>query len=197
MVVGASFSGKSTFTKRLIENRMFEPFPERLVWCYGIYQPLYDEMLPLGVEFIEGFPAELYDSLDSSKPTLVVIDDLMDEVQDNKMLAKFFTKGCHHKNVTIVFILQNLFPQGKQCRTISLNTQYIVVFKNTRDKTQINCLGKQMFPGRSKYFQEAYLDATKERGSYLLLDLKPDTPDDWRVRTRIFPEEDTVVYISK
>jgi GTPase SAR1 family protein len=197
MVVGASFSGKSTFTKRLIENRMFEPFPERIVWCYGIYQPLYDEMLTLGVEFIEGFPSELYETLDSSKSTLIVIDDLMDEVQDNKTLTKFFTKGCHHKNVTIIFILQNLFPQGKHCRTISLNTQYIVVFKNTRDKSQINCLGKQMFPGRSKYFQEAYLDATKARGGYLFLDLKPDTPDDWRVRTNIFPTEDTVVYASK
>jgi hypothetical protein len=48
-----------------------------------------------------------------------------------------------------------------------------------------------MFPGKAKYFQDAYLDATKKRGGYLLLDLKPETPDDWRVRTNIFPEEDT------
>jgi hypothetical protein len=197
LVVGASFSGKTTLTRRLIQEGMFEPFPDHIIWCYGEYQALYDEMLPLGIEFVEGLPADLYDKLDPSKRNLVVIDDLMDEAKDDKTLSKLFTKGSHHKNVSVIFILQNLFPQGKHCRNISLNTQYIILFKNTRDKSQINCLGRQMFPGKVKFFHEAYNDATKDRGGYLLIDLKPDTVDEWRLRTKIFPGENTVVYVPK
>lgn len=197
LIVGPSFSGKTTFTKRIIEEQMIEPFPNHILWCYGEYQKMYDEMTHLGIDFIEGLPSDLYDQLDPSQRHLVVIDDLMDEAKDDKMLSKLFTKGCHHKNVSVIFILQNLFPQGKHCRSISLNTQYIVLFKSTRDKNQVNCLGRQMFPGQSKFFQEAYIDATKDRGGYLLLDLKPDTPDDWRVRTNIFPGQNTTVYLAK
>jgi GTPase SAR1 family protein len=69
LVVGASFCGKTTLTKWLIEERMFEPFPERIIWCYGEYQPLHDQMSSLGIEFVEGVPADLYDNLDSSKST--------------------------------------------------------------------------------------------------------------------------------
>ena len=197
LVAGPSFSGKTTWTKRLIETSMIEPFPKRIIWCYGEYQNSYDQLRPYNVEFVEGFPEDLYQSIDPTIPNLIIFDDLMSELQDSQVLANFFTKGCHHKNCTVIFILQNLFPQGKQCRTISLNTQYITLFKNSRDKTQANCLAKQMFPGKVKFFQEVYQDATKERGGYLLIDLRPDCPEDWRLRTKIFPGEDQVVYISK
>ena len=45
-------------------------------------------------------------------------------------------------------------------RTISLNSQYIVVFKNPRDVSQMTTLAKQMYPGRVKFVQEAFADAT-------------------------------------
>jgi hypothetical protein len=176
---------------------MIEPFPEHIVWCYSEWQQQYDEMSSQGIEFIEGLPDDLYTSMDSSRRHLVVIDDLMNEVGDSKMLTKIFTKGCHHRNVTVIFILHNLFPKGKECRNISLNTQYIVLFKNTRDKAQVECLAKQMFPGRVKFLREAYIDATSHGRGYLLLDLTPDTDDGLRVRTRIFPGEDTTIYQAK
>lgn len=62
---------------------------------------------------------------------------------------------------------------------------------------QITCLGKQMYPRRIQFFQEAYNDATKDKWGYLFVDLKPDTPEDFRLRTNIFPGETQFAYVSK
>ena len=72
-------------------------------------------------------------------------------------------------------------------RTSNLNTQYIVVYKNPWDKGQASFLGRQMFPSKWKSFIVALEDATKEPYSYLIDDLKPDTPKEFRLRSNIFP----------
>ena len=81
--------------------------------------------------------------------------------------------------------MQNLFPKNKESRTISLNSQYIVVFKNPRDVSQMNTLAKQMYPGRVKFVQEAFADATSTPYGYILVDLKQDTPEDLRLRCSV------------
>ena len=40
----------------------------------------------------------------------------------------------------MLYLEQNLFPKNKESRTISLNFQYMVVFKNPRDASQISHL---------------------------------------------------------
>ena len=87
--------------------------------------------------------------------------------------------------------MQNLFPKNKESRTISLNSQYIVVFKNPRDVSQ---MAKQMYPGRVKFVQEAFADATSTPYGYILVDVEQDTPEDLRLRTSILPD-DSVQYV--
>jgi len=127
--------------------------------------------------------------------TLVVIDDLMTETDSR--VTKLFTKMSHHRNTSVVQIVQNVFDQGKQNRTISLNAQYMVLFKNPRDATQITHLAKQMYPGHLQYVQESFRDATNTPHGYLFIDLKQDTPDHVRLRTSIFPGETQYVYMRK
>ena len=50
-------------------------------------------------------------------------------------------------------------------------------------------LAQQMYPGRVKFVQEAFKDATAVPYGYLLVDLKQDTPEDMRLRTAIFPDD--------
>ena len=50
-------------------------------------------------------------------------------------------------------------------------------------------MGKQMFPENVKFFSEVFHDATYNPYTYLLIDLRNDTPEDLRLRTRILPEE--------
>ena len=45
--------------------------------------------------------------------------------------------------------------------------------------------------------QQSYNDATSEPYGYLLIDLKPETPDEIRLQTKIFPGETTSVYVPK
>ena len=86
-----------------------------------------------------------------------------------------------HLNLSVVFVSQNLFYNGNKCRTISLNSTYIVVFKNPRDQSQIRHLACQMFPSKPKFLQVAYEDATKDPYQYLFLDFHPNSPEFVRV----------------
>ena len=81
---------------------------------------------------------------------------------------------------------------------MSLNTHYIVMFKNPRDAGQVATLARQMYPGKGNFVVEAYKDATKEPYGYLLIDLKPETDENYRIRTKIFPDDERqYVYVPK
>src|SRR5258706_1291764 len=54
------------------------------------------------------------------------------------------SKISHHRNVSVLYLTQNLFFKSKHSRTMSLNSHYIIVFKNPRDVTQIKTLAAQM-----------------------------------------------------
>ena len=57
----------------------------------------------------------------------------MSEASNTKSLANLFTKGSHHRNVTILYLVQNMFDQGRRSRTVSLHSHYTVVFRNLKD----------------------------------------------------------------
>ena len=63
---------------------------------------------------------------------------------------------------------------------------------------QMSHLAGQMYPGRVKFAQDAFKDATSVPYSYLLIDLKQDTPEDMRLRTCIIPDDGVqYVYLPK
>ena len=51
-----------------------------------------------------------------------------------------------------------------------------------------------MYPGRVKFVQESFKDATSLPYGYMLIDLKLETHEELRLRTTIFPD-DAVQYI--
>jgi Adenovirus IVa2 protein len=193
LVSGPTGCGKTEFTMRLIKHskEVIEPAPEQIIWCYGEYQDGFKRVS--NTEFHEGIPD--LSMLDGSSRTLLILDDLMHETDDR--VTKIFTKISHHKNVSVLYLTQNLFHGGKENRTISLNAQYLVIFKNPRDATQIACLGRQMYPGKSKFLSEAFMDATIQPYSYIFIDLKPDTEQNHRLRSNVFPGEINYAYIPK
>ena len=185
-IAGPTQSGKTQFVVRLIKhaNELITLPPENIVYCYGEFQPLFAK-LP-GVEFHEGLPE--VKRFDGRRRELLIIDDLMNEADET--VCKLFTKLSHHRNVSVVFLTQNLFHKSPHVRTMNLNTHYLVLFKNPRDATQVATLARQMYPGKSKFLLEAFEDATKEPYGYLLIDLKPETDEKYRIRTNIFPDDD-------
>ena len=190
-VAGPRDAGKSEFVKQLLSLKRFimtNP-PERIVWFYGRHQS--DLLCSLAqeipcIEFYEGLPMNIEVMFDRSKQNICIIDDLMQSASGNQLVENLFTNG-RHLNLSVVFVSQNVFYTGKKCRTISLNSTYIVVFKNSRDQSQIRHLACQMFPSKPKFLQVAYEDATKDPYRYLFSDFHPNSTKFARVRGNIFP----------
>ena len=117
-----------------------------------------------------------------------MLDDLIDTAYSSKV-SELFTKGSHHRNISLVLITQNLFHLGPSSRDICLNSKYIMLFKNQRDETQIVNLARQVYPENISSFHKTYLEACKDPHSYLFLALTQWINDLLRFRTKIFPGE--------
>ena len=196
IIAGPTGCGKTQFVEKIITNRMFHPWPTKIIWIYSEWQGIYQNLdnVIQGIQFQKGFSSEFLSKIDPMTRNLLVIDDQMADAADNREMMDIFTKGSHHRNLSLIFIVQNLFQKGSVMRTLSLNTQYYVLFKSPRDKSQIRSLSAQMYPGLGNFLVDSFEDATKEPYGYLLIDLRPETPEEYRVRTRIFPNEATEVY---
>ena len=137
LVGGPSGCGKSTWTRGLLRhaNQLMHPPPRVKHYCYGAWQPAFDEMKQEKVQFHEGLPTseELDQWFGPTQGGLLVLDDLMDEGANDKRVLDLFSKHSHHRNTSVLFLCQDLFPFGKFAKTISRNAHYIVAFKNPRD----------------------------------------------------------------
>jgi len=191
LVAGPSGSGKTFLVRDMLRQKDFlmdGVDSGGIMWCYGQWQDLYSHPVDgVKIDYFDGLPTR--DHLEERKPTLVVVDDLMTELAGDKNMTNLFTKGSHHMNISVIFIVQNLFYNAKEMRTININTNYFILLKNPRDKSQIEHLGKQMFPGKKSYLRDSFLEATSKPYGYLVIDCKSDTPDILRVRSRILPSE--------
>ena len=170
IIAGPSQSGKTSFVLQLLENRdsMFRCVMKRVIWCYGVYQPQLNALLRN-----KGFilHENIIDVSDIQPYDIVVLDDLIHESKSSQDVTAMFTRAAHHKPCFIIFIMQNLFPPGKEARMRSLNTHYYVILKNPRDKSQIEFLARQILPRQSKTLVEIFEAATQKPHSYLFLDL--------------------------
>ena len=198
MVSGPTASGKTYWTHKLLTNEMFTEPVTSVLYSYGVYQDYYNKMTIPNIEFHEGLPTlEKVQSLNDGKFHVIVLDDLMEYIIKSVETQNLFTKYCHHYNITAIFLTQNIFAQGPCARTININTHILVLFANKGDESQALNLGKQLFPCNSKIFMEAYEDATSVLHGYLIADCNPKSPRDLKLRTNIFPGEETICYLKK
>ena len=110
-MVGATGSGKTEFVKRLLEKdqTMVDPPFDKKIVAYGEWQPAYENMK--GVEFVRGLSEEVVKRENLRGHTIIVVDDLADEI-DSKLIGNLFTKYSHHRNLSVCFLLNNLFFKG-------------------------------------------------------------------------------------
>ena len=115
IVAGCTQSGKTVWVKTLLENaqKTTSSSPQCTIWCDGQWQPSYFDMMktmPV-IEFNQGIPEDVDepDHLDVFQCNLIVLDDLMAQSCKDKRIADLFTKRSHHRNLSVIFIVQNIF----------------------------------------------------------------------------------------
>ena len=128
--------------------------------------------------------------INPGKQNLIIFDDLMTEAKCDQRKADLFTKGSHYRNISIVYLTQNVFPHGKACRDIALNTQYLVLFNNPIDRQQVATLARIIYPSTSAMFMKRFEEATSRPYGYLVIDLKSSTSEQDRLQTDIFESTD-------
>ena len=144
MVAGMTDSGKTVWVQSLLQQAqaVIDQPPERIIWCYSQWQPAYTQLLMIipTIEFVKGIPEylEIDSYLDVNMRNLITIDDQMIEAGKDNWIVNLFTKGSHHRNLSVIYIVQNLFHQGEGNRSIGLNSHFLVLFKNPRDSSQTN-----------------------------------------------------------
>ena len=204
VISGQTGSGKTRFVYKLLKHLdvMYgDDPPDKILYCFGIHQDLFDEMektIP-GITFLQGIPSpEIIDAFTRDRRhRLIIIDDLMHQVVRNQDMELIFTQGCHHRKISVIFLTQNFFPKGSKARTIALNTTYMILMTNVRGMSQVSVLGRQIYPERANFLIEAYRDATANPFGYLVIDMAPHVRDTYRLRTHVFPEEDSIIYVPK
>ena len=197
LIAGPSCAGKSEFIFNLLlrGKEMLLEKPRNIYWFYGSFcSPKSDKTKHISpkIKFSFGIPPEK--QVQNFYKDIIILDDLMMEAHKQQTLVtNLFTKTAHHQSCLIIFITQNLFFTR---RTQSLNCHFIVLFKNPRDQLQVSTLARQMLPHKSSFIVEAYEHATKFPFGYLFIDLRQTTPDELRIRTHIFNENDLIFYHS-
>ena len=68
------------------------------------------------IEFVEGLPNNFESMIDPNVRNLVVVDDLMSECSQNSKMCSLFTRGSHHRNLSIFFLVQNMFFSRKRIK---------------------------------------------------------------------------------
>jgi hypothetical protein len=196
LISGPSKAGKTRLLEDVVKNHrvLIKPTLERIVYCYAVWQKEFDELKNIGVEFVHG----MFDvsEFNVSKRNLVIYDDLMEECSNDRGIQDLYTRGSHHMNISVILLTQNLFSKSRYMRTISLNTQYMIIFNNVPDKTQFNHVARQIYPDHPQFLMDVFRNATSKPHGYLFIDLSHNVEEDLRVQSNI-TELVRVVYIKK
>ena len=193
-VVGISGAGKTSLVRRLLRYRdvMFDSHFTSITYFYTIWQSVYGEMeeeFGTLIRFIEGLPGEgdVKQIGETEGHKCIILDDLMAAVSNNARMEDLFSRESHHYSISVLYISQNAFRQGKSSRSIALNVHYTILMSNPR-VSQVMTLGHQF--GIGKALKEAFLDATsKKRFSYLILLASPRDASGFSMITHVFPDE--------
>lgn len=168
---------------------MISGFIKKIIYCLPPNQTIFvPEFIKNDqcIAFHEGLPDR--EQIENSQDSIIILDDLMTSIDEE--VLNLFIRNSHHLKISVVLLVHNIFYGGnKFFRTISLNSQIIILMKNPRDKRQISTLSSQLFPENAGFLREAYIDATKEPFSYLLIDITQQCHEKLRVRANIFPDE--------
>ena len=106
---GMTGCGKTKWVQKLLMGRetTIHEVPENIIWCYSEFQPVYVELsqaLP-HLKFIQGFPEDLDVHIHKAKRNLIILDDLMSEIgNDKRVTALFYERQSSQKFIRYTYL---------------------------------------------------------------------------------------------
>ena len=93
----------------------------------------------MNVEYVEGILGELNKYFKKNKRTLIILDDLMNGTTNSLKITQLLTRG-RHGNLSAIYPMQSLFHKSQ--RSLSLNSEYMVIFKKLRNNSQFATIAR-------------------------------------------------------
>lgn len=192
LCAGVTGAGKTSFIQTLLRNApaLYSKKPGKVFFFYKQYQDVFDD---IEAEFIQGLPTvdwarSVLDGGEGTANSTVIIDDQGGELTES--VANLYTVSSHHSNFNIITVVHSLFGKSAVHRLISLNSRYIVIFKNPRDMSTVGHLAKQLDPGFPSRLVQIYKQATKQPYSYLFIDNSQTIDERFRLRSNVLFENE-------
>jgi len=185
IVGGGSGTGKTEFVKRLVNESYFSSPFDKIIYCYPDYLCDVPAEFDQIVEYQPGLCDISYFTT-LPKNTLIILDDMMSECGNSNDIMKLFSVIARKRNLSIIFIVQNIYDKTKQFRNIRLNATGLVLFKffAAADVTQrilrdLSC--SQMISKRQ--LEKIYA----ENFAYIFVDIHPARQSEFAtIRSNIF-----------
>jgi len=180
LIAGLSGSGKSYFTSKLLRK----------------YRNRFNKIIVIGsdLENVDDLEVERDDTFNPlreelSGNTLVIFDDVIFQPNLVKIASEIFARG-RHKNISAIFLTQNLFMNDKSFRILSLNASHVILFR-IRDINQIKYLGKSFLDDTQiSNFVELYKKIVLQRTyGYILIDFTKSIVSHLKIRSDVLNED--------
>ena len=201
-VCGPSRCGKTVFIKDLLENiaSITKQNISKVIYVYKVWQSIFEDMHSQGLVniFLEEKDniIEKIKNLAYGETSLIIFDDLINS-KNLEEISNLFVVDGRHSNYSLIFTSQRMFVNNEYFRQISNNCDYIVVFRNPRNYSEIRTLAQQLTPIGLDLL-DIYTKATKDPFSYLLINLTQECSEDLKFISHLFDYDHYVkTYVKK
>ena len=199
---GPSRCGKTVFIKDLLENMssITKQNISKVIYVYKVWQSIFEDMHSQGLVniFLEEKDniIEKIKNLAYGETSLIIFDDLINS-KNLEEISNLFVVDGRHLNYSLIFTSQRMFVNNEYFRQISNNCDYIVVFRNPRNYSEIRTLAQQLTPIGLDLL-DIYTKATKDPFSYLLINLTQECSEDLKFISHLFDYDHYVkTYVKK
>jgi ABC-type phosphate transport system ATPase subunit len=173
IIAGNSGSGKTSTLLNLLHN-MPNTFEKIRICTKNKDEPLYnfleEKLKDFDFKIDEGIHSlPDLDTLDKTCNNLIVLDDLVNEsAKAQKPICDYFIR-CRKKNCSIIYISQSYYAVPKMIRD---NINYLIL-KQVSSMRNLTCIMRECSLGiDKKQLKALYEDSTKDKMTFLLLDLE-------------------------
>ena len=203
---GTSGSGKTMILYRICleTEHFFDQEVKKVLFCYRIWQPIYDKISDIfgnNIKFKNALPDQTdIDFLtEGNHHSLLFLDDLNRQVIDSEFMTSIYQIQSHHKNMTLLNVSHNIYQRGRYTRDQSLCIHYFIILNSPRDVFMLKCIGRQIQPSKPNCVVEAYHDVMKNSDSnfpYILINIAPGFESSkYTLLSNVFKDEIMTVYL--